>query len=72
MDDWYNNGRYNYQEYYHKNNILINNRQVHEEYNRQKEWLKKTSITNTPTILFNGHILPEQYELKDLIYLELY
>lgn len=70
MDDWYNNGRYNYQEYYRKNTTLINNHRVHEEYNRQKEWLKKTSITNTPTILFNGYTLPEQYELKDLIFLE--
>ncbi|WP_278971027.1 vitamin K epoxide reductase family protein [Phocaeicola barnesiae] len=71
MDDWYSNGRYNYQEYYRQYATLMNNQQVYEKYNQQKEWLVKTSITNTPTILFNGYTLPEQYELKDLIDLDI-
>lgn len=70
MDDWYNYGRYNYKEYYQKYATLIKNRQVYEKYNQQKEWLTKNLITKTPTILFNGYILPEQYELKDLIHIE--
>jgi hypothetical protein len=33
------------------------------------EWCERAGITHTPTIYVNGHLLPDQYEIKDLEYL---
>ena len=35
----------------------------------QNEWVKRNTISFTPTILINGYLLPEEYELKDMSYL---
>ena len=35
----------------------------------QNKWLKRNTISSTPTILINGYLLPEEYELKDKTYL---
>lgn len=36
---------------------------------KQKEWCDRVEITFTPTILVNGHKLPEPYRLEDIKYL---
>lgn len=36
---------------------------------RQREWCQANNIKATPTILINGHLLPEYYQLADLKYL---
>lgn len=71
IDTWYSDGRYSYPKYYHKYASFINNNKVKEAYMQQTDWLEKTQITNTPTVLVNGFLLPEQYELEDLIRLEM-
>lgn len=72
MKEWYMEGRYHTVEYYKKYSSMINDSQIHDEYKWQKEWLDNAQITNTPTVLFNGCILPEQYELKDIIKMDVF
>lgn len=71
MGDWYNRGRYEYREYYQKYISVIKSSTALATYESQKIWLNNLRISNTPTILINGFLLPEEYELKDLVYLEL-
>lgn len=71
MGDWYNRGRYEYREYYQKYISVIKSSTALATYESQKIWLNNLQISNTPTILINGFLLPEEYELKDLVYLEL-
>lgn len=39
---------------------------LNQEIAKLKLWLQKTRIIATPTILFDGYLLPEKYQLKDL------
>jgi hypothetical protein len=38
------------------------------EHQRHKDWINETKIRATPSILFNGYELPEQYRVEDLKY----
>lgn len=42
---------------------------VVKELDMQNKWLEKNMITATPTVLFNGFIFPDLYEITDLKYL---
>lgn len=38
-------------------------------FHTQNEWVKRNTISSTPTVLIDGYLLPEEYELNDMSYL---
>jgi uncharacterized membrane protein len=67
LDKWYEKGGNNQKEIFgqlfdYQDNILDIELQKH------KKWLDSTKIRATPTILFDGYELPENYHLEDLKY----
>lgn len=44
-------------------------KETEEEMKRHRQWCKKTGITATPTILVNGYLLTDGYEIEDLPFL---
>ena len=63
---WYNKGRNNRFEFYKKYNLNDVDTDSVNLMKRQMQWIKTENITSTPTILFNGYLLPEGYDLNDL------
>lgn len=41
------------------------------ECKRHEEWAEKNKLYSTPTVLINGYILPETYQIEDLLYVSL-
>lgn len=68
LNYWFKNGR-------NEGDIFINKHQsntesivVKNEFEKHKKWLTTNKINITPSILFNGFKLPENYKLEDLQY----
>lgn len=51
-----------------KMNIEISNHHVQEELDKHYQWKKYNQLSVTPTILINGYLLPENYNVEDLEY----
>jgi hypothetical protein len=66
LDDWYKNGRNNREQFYKKYPFDKNDACLSDEFRKHKKWIDKSTLHATPTILFNGYLLPEQYQLEDL------
>ena len=69
LSEWYLGGRNNPSFYYEKYSGIIDNEQVVISNEKQKEWLHATNIYLTPTLLFNGFVLPASYGLEDIRFL---
>ena len=41
----------------------------YQKLNYQRTWREMAEVTVTPTLLFNGHRLPDLYQLQDLKYI---
>lgn len=67
-DEWFGWGRNNAEEFFTKYALSAEDIKVKAEYNKHKEFMKNAEINGTPTILFNGYELPEEYELEDIGY----
>ncbi|MDR2954544.1 MAG: thioredoxin domain-containing protein [Prevotella sp.] len=65
---WYETGRFDRDEFFNKYNLNIEDPSVNEEYEKHKEWLHKSKIMLTPTILVNGYLWPDEYKIEDLKY----
>jgi len=67
LNEWYKYGRSKKDIFFKKYKYNCNNMNVQEEYDKHKEWINKTNIFATPTVLYNGHELPLQiYGVEDL------
>lgn len=64
--DWYLKDKYNYETVVKKNTTYIHAKKIEREMGRHREWRNRTSLIETPTILVNGHKLPDDYEIEDL------
>jgi len=68
LDEWYYYGRYNKVEIFRKYKYCDEDINTTIEFNNQKEWLNKTKITTTPTILYKGYEIPSQiYKIGNLL-----
>jgi uncharacterized membrane protein len=67
LNEWYSYGKNDRERFYRKYTFdritYISN-----EFHKHKEWIHKTNITATPTILFNGYRLPDEYVIEDMKY----
>jgi len=65
---WYSHGKNNREEFYKKYPFDKEDKKILKEMERNKEWVNKVNIHATPTVLFNGYELPENYKVEDLHY----
>ena len=63
---WYAKDKFDYKRIMKENEAGIHTQVIEEEMERHRKWREKTSLIVTPTVLVNGHKLPEGYELEDL------
>ncbi|WP_289307055.1 thioredoxin domain-containing protein [uncultured Phocaeicola sp.] len=65
---WFNKGKISPDAFAKKMNIEISNHRVQEELDKHYQWKKYNQLSVTPTILINGYLLPENYNVDDLEY----
>lgn len=65
-DEWFNGGKYNTDYIFEKYKVPMND--VEKELDKHNKWKEKENLSSTPTVLFQGYELPDNYELEDLIY----
>lgn len=68
LDQWYREGKDRRLAYYEKYHLDTSDARTLAEWKAQKDWVETAGITRTPTLLLNGHLLPEHYALEDLAY----
>jgi thiol-disulfide isomerase/thioredoxin len=68
LKEWYETGRNNRESFYEKYPLDRQEGTLISEFQRHRTWLNETKIRTTPTVLFNGYELPENYKVEDLKY----
>lgn len=63
---WYAKEKFEYEKIINKNKAYIHSDKVEKEMEKHRAWREKNSLIETPTILVNGHKLPNEYDLADL------
>lgn len=66
LDKWYAGDKSKYSEIISRRQSDIHTEEVEKEMERHREWRNRVRFSSTPTVLVNGHILPEEYDLMDL------
>ena len=69
-DKWFKYGKYEERIFFQKEK-LSQNESVEEEFEKHKRWISESMLHTTPTILINGYVLPEEYKLEDLEWIEI-
>lgn len=65
FSSWFDHGKNNKEVFFSEYPIEIDE-SVIKEYTKHEEWKKKSALRSTPTILFNGYLLPDNYKIEDL------
>ncbi len=68
MHDWYDEKQKNYEVWAKIYPVQLIEKDFY-KLDKQKEWCTMAEVTATPTLLLNGHHLPDIYQLSDLKYL---
>jgi uncharacterized membrane protein len=68
LHDWYEQKQKNYQAWAKDYPVQLDETEAY-KLEKQKDWCKMASITGTPTLLLNGYLLPQLYQLPDLKYM---
>lgn len=68
LDDWYEGGKKDMENYFTDKHLDIQDEKVVAEFDLHKAWRKETKLNATPTLLVNGYVLPSEYQLEDLYY----
>ncbi len=63
---WYTKDKFDHERVLREHEVRIHTERVEKEMEKHRKWREKTSLTATPTVLVNGHKLPDEYELEDL------
>ena len=63
---WYAGEKNNHAKIVRRNDATIHTEQVEMELQKHRDWLGRTGLAATPTLLVNGYELPREYELADL------
>ena len=66
LASWYAKDKFDYERILKNNVEHLHTEEIENEMEKHRNWRNRTSITATPTILVNGHILPEEYVVEDL------
>ncbi|MDB5121965.1 MAG: Vitamin epoxide reductase family protein [Mucilaginibacter sp.] len=68
LHDWYEQKQKSY-EVWAKKYPIVFNPSTYYKLDKQKAWVELAEITATPTLLINGHRLPQNYQLHELKYM---
>jgi uncharacterized membrane protein/thiol-disulfide isomerase/thioredoxin len=68
MHDWYEEKQKNYEAWAKLYPVELNEANFY-KLDKQRDWCDMAEIKGTPTLLLNGHILPDLYRLPDLKYM---
>ena len=63
---WYSKEKLDYERIISCNDTYIHTEKIEEEMEKHRKWRTRTSLMETPTILVNGHKLPDEYDIEDL------
>ena len=66
-EEWYAGGKARQEAFFEGLGLDPDSEEVSGEYARHQEWRKQTGFSATPTILINGHRLPQSYQIEDFI-----
>lgn len=67
-DEWFTKGKYQKDTFIKKYNLDLEQKSVCNELQKHDEWKIQTSLSATPTILYNGCVLPNRYKIEDIEY----
>lgn len=71
-DSWFETGRFAKDSFIRKNESAMDDGvNVQKEFDNHMQWSTDSGIGSTPTILINGHKLPDIYHISDLRFLKL-
>ena len=65
---WFDGEKNNAKEFMNHIAVDAQSEETESEYRRHKEWSNVTGLRATPTVLVNGYMLPDGYEIEDLIF----
>lgn len=65
---WYDGGKTEKEKFFENYNLDIEDESVLKEFNNHIQWIKSSRLSSTPTTIVNGHLLPNEYKIEDLIY----
>ena len=68
FSEWFESGKLQKEEFFQKYQTNSDSPAIEIECAKHKMWREQTKIGATPTILVNGHKLPDQYKIEDLRY----
>jgi len=66
FSEWFDGGKYQGAKFFQKYNVSILD--VEAEMESHEKWRENAKLSRTPTILFEGYELPDDYRIEDLIY----
>ena len=66
--EWFAGGRFLGVRFFDKLDVNINDNGVEEEFLKHELWKERTKLKETPVILINGYMLPDNYNIEDLRY----
>lgn len=64
---WYDKEKYHADSYMESLGYDITTETVTEELKRHNKWKETNKLSATPTILVNGYVLPEHYQIEDMV-----
>jgi protein-disulfide isomerase len=68
LHDWYEQKKKNYAAWAKKYPVALDPSKYY-KLDKQKDWVELADITGTPTLLVNGHLLPQNYQVNELKYM---
>ena len=68
LHDWYEQKHKNYEEWAKAHPVTLDETKYY-KLEKQQDWCNMAEINATPTLLVNGHRLPEAYQIQDIKYL---
>lgn len=70
LTDWYKTGRYaDEQDFFSLQEADLQRSEVEATLLSQVNWIRRSKIYETPTVLVNGFKLPDEYQIEDLYYI---
>jgi uncharacterized membrane protein len=69
LNDWYEQREKNYDSWAKSYPVQLGDPEINNKIDIQKAWCRMADINATPTILLNGHLLPDSYQLSNLKYM---
>jgi len=71
MDEWFENGHKNPERFIKVHGGIYGDTLAEEEMEKHKKWAANNGLTSTPTLLLNGNVLPREYSVTDLVYIDM-